>query len=380
MARLDRLAAVKGVAQLGATIGRSLATNSSGPSPPGRSHVAGSASARRGGAGLSRGVPPQATYLFKHALIQDAAYQSPSRAPAAVPSALLRSWRNGFPKRPETQPELLAHHYTEAGLGEEAVVYWQRAGRRALERSAHLEAISHLTKGLEVLKTLPVPPTPPAELDLQTTLGSPDGHQGQWGPRSGTRYARAGAVSAGWRLRNSSLCCLGCGDFITWVGSYRQPESWWSSSSGWPNASDPALLLEARRALGRHLAPSGGVCPARACLEQSIALYDPQQHRTHAFQYARDPGIDATPYLAWTLWLAYPDQAVAHSAGTDPGTGHVSPFSLATALYFAAWLYQYRREAQTVQTAEATIALSTEQRFPQWLAGGMVMQGWALAA
>ena len=100
-----------------------------------------------------RGLPPQATYAFKHALIQDAAYQS-----------LLRSTRQQyhqriaqvvearFPALCETQPELLAHHYTEAGLGAQAIPYWQRAGRRASERSAYVEAIAHLTKGLDVTR------------------------------------------------------------------------------------------------------------------------------------------------------------------------------------------------------------------------------------
>src|SRR6266704_7228195 len=103
-----------------------------------------------------QGLPPQATYLFKHALIQDAAYQS-----------LLRSTRQRhhqhiaqvlearFPEICATEPELLAHHYTEAGVLAQAILYWQRAGQRALERSANLEAVGHLTRGLEVLATLP---------------------------------------------------------------------------------------------------------------------------------------------------------------------------------------------------------------------------------
>jgi predicted ATPase len=120
-----------------------------------------------------RGLPPQATYVFKHALIQDAAYQS-----------LLKSTRQQYHQRiaqvleqqfletVETQPELLAHHYTEAGLVAQAIPYWQRAGQRAIERSANLEAISHLAKGLELLKTLPdTPEHRLQELDVQTTLG-----------------------------------------------------------------------------------------------------------------------------------------------------------------------------------------------------------------
>src|SRR5262245_29141108 len=120
-----------------------------------------------------RGVPPQATFTFKHALIQDAAYES-----------LLKSTRQQYHRRiaqvleaqfPEivtTQPELLAHHYTEAGLCAQALPYWQRAGQHAIERSAYLEAIAHLTKGLEVLATLPdTPERTRHELDVQLALG-----------------------------------------------------------------------------------------------------------------------------------------------------------------------------------------------------------------
>jgi predicted ATPase len=120
-----------------------------------------------------RGVPPQATYLFKHALIQEAAYQS-----------LLKSTRQQYHQRiaqvlaeqfsdiAETQPELLAHHYTEAGLNEPGVGYWQRAGERAIQRSAHVEAIGHLTKGLGVLQALPdTLERTRQEILLQTTLG-----------------------------------------------------------------------------------------------------------------------------------------------------------------------------------------------------------------
>src|SRR5262249_54301615 len=121
-----------------------------------------------------RGVPPQATYLFKHALIQDAAYQS-----------LLKSTRQGyhqriaqvleaqFPETAEAAPELLAHHYTEAGLNAQAVSYWHKAGQSAVQRSAHVEAISHFTKGLESLPMLPASPhRVQREIDLLIVLGA----------------------------------------------------------------------------------------------------------------------------------------------------------------------------------------------------------------
>ena len=139
-------------------------------------------------------MPPQATYLFKHALIQDAAYQS-----------LLKSTRQQYHQRiaqvleeqfPETatiQPELVAHHYTEAGLNAQAVLYWQKAGQRAVERSAHVEAISHLTKGLELLQILPdTPKRSQQELVLYIALGaSLLATKGQAAPEVQQTYARA---------------------------------------------------------------------------------------------------------------------------------------------------------------------------------------------
>src|SRR6266581_4943174 len=177
MARLDRLATVKGLAQLGATLGREFSYALLQAVSPWDEGIL-----QRGLQQLveaeflyQQGLTPKAMYLFKHALIQDAAYQS-----------LLRSTRQRhhqhiaqvletrFPDICETQPELLAHHYTEAGLMGPAIPYWQRAGQRAIERSANLEAIGHLTRGLEVLKTLPDTPTrAQQELTLQTALGVP---------------------------------------------------------------------------------------------------------------------------------------------------------------------------------------------------------------
>src|SRR5262249_13427251 len=106
-----------------------------------------------------RGLLPQATYLFKHALIQDAAYQSLLRSTRQqYHQRIAQVLEARFPETVEMQPELVAHHYTEAGLAEQAMPYWQRAGQHAIERSAHVEAISHLTQGLAVLTTLPDTP------------------------------------------------------------------------------------------------------------------------------------------------------------------------------------------------------------------------------
>ena len=161
MARLDRLATVKALAQLGATLGREFSyalLQAVSPWDEG--------TLRRGLHQLveaeflyQQGLPPEATYLFKHALIQETAYQSLLRSTRQqYHQRIAQVLEARFPESCETQPELLAHHYTEAGLAEQAIGYWQRAGQQASDRSANVEAISHFTTGIELLKTLPETP------------------------------------------------------------------------------------------------------------------------------------------------------------------------------------------------------------------------------
>src|SRR5262249_34046553 len=175
MARLDRLATVKELAQLGGTLGREFSYELLQAVSPWDEGTLQRGLHQLVEAELlyQQGLPPQATYLFKDALIEDAAYQSLLRSTRQqYHQRIAQVLEAQFPETVTTQPELLAHHYTEAGLTEQAIPYWQRAGQRASERSAYLEAIAHLTKGLEVLTILPdTPERAQHELDLQITLG-----------------------------------------------------------------------------------------------------------------------------------------------------------------------------------------------------------------
>src|SRR5262249_23145965 len=175
MARLDRLVTAKGIAQFGATIGRQYSYELL----QAVSQLDASTLQRELGRLVEaeivyqRGLPPQSTYVFKHALIQDAAYESLLKSTRQQYHQRIAQVLEGqFPETAETQPELVAHHLVEAGLTEQSVPYWYKAGQRAIERSAHMEAIAHLTKGLEVLKTLPATPEHiQQELMLQLALG-----------------------------------------------------------------------------------------------------------------------------------------------------------------------------------------------------------------
>jgi predicted ATPase len=158
IARLDRLASVKAVAQLAATLGRVFPYEVLQAISPVDEASLQQALARLVTAEVlyQRGLPPQAHYVFKHALIQDAAYASLLKSTRQrYHQQIAQVLATRFPEIAETQPELLAHHATEAGLSAQAVGYWQWAGQHAIGRSAYVEAISHLTKGLEVLQTSP---------------------------------------------------------------------------------------------------------------------------------------------------------------------------------------------------------------------------------
>src|SRR5262249_6148452 len=143
---------------------------------------------------LQRGTPPEAMYSFKHSLVQDTAYQSLLRSKQhQLHSKIGRTMEERLPELAETRPELLAHHFTEAGLASQAIIYWQRAGDRDLKRSAYAEAISHLKEGLELLEELPGRPERIGqELSLRLTLASAlTATKGYAGPEVGEAYLRA---------------------------------------------------------------------------------------------------------------------------------------------------------------------------------------------
>jgi predicted ATPase len=292
-----------------------------------------------------------------------------------------------FPGTVDTQPELLAHHYTKAGLSAQAIPYWQRAGQRAIQRSANVEATNHLTKGLEVLKALPYTlELTREELELQTALGlSLIAIKGYGAPEVEEAYIRARQLcqQVGENpplfpvLRGLWNCYLVRAELQTARDLGKELLSLAQ------RLEDSALLVEVYRALGTTLLFLGDLASARAHLEQGMALYDPQQHRSLAFRYGADPGVICQLYAAWTLWLlGYPDQALQRIHDALTLTYELAhAFSLAFALNHAAVVHMLRREERATQEqAEASITFSTEQRIAQWLAQGVTLRGWALAA
>ncbi len=237
MARLDRLVAAKGLAQLGATLGRefsyallqAVAPWDEGTLQQGLHQLVAAEFL------YQQGLPHQATYRFKHALIQDTAYQSLLRSTRQrYHQRIAQVLEARFPETSEIQPELLAHHYTEAGLAAQAIPYWRRAGQRAIQRSANLEAMSHLTKGLEVAQD--PRQTPPNAPSRSSTSRSPWARCSMRSrvrePRrsSAPTHGRASCAGRWVRRRSCSRCSGGCGISTSPGRSTRRHGSWASSS------------------------------------------------------------------------------------------------------------------------------------------------------
>ena len=386
--RLDRLDTAKTVAQLAATIGREFSYALLQVVSPFDEETLQHEVARLVDAELlyPRGVHPQVIYVFKHALIQETAYRSLLRktrqqSHRQIASAL----EECFAETIETQPELLAYHYTEAGCDQEAVLYWYRAGQQAVKRSAHAEAIAHLTKGLMVLDAVPDSlQRTEQELMLHITLGAPLlATKGYADAEVGQVFSRARALCQ--HLEDPErLFQVLQGLWSFYLVRAELPIALELSEQLVDMAhrlQDDALLLEASGRLGISLFLLGQLVPAQAPLAKGLALYDPTRHRSHAFLYGQDPKVAFLCHSAWLLWLlGYPDRALQSNSEALSLARELShPHSLSWAHLYAALVHTNRREWPAAQEqAEALIALSSEQGFAYRLAQGRILQGWTL--
>ena len=390
MARLDRLVTAKAVAQYASVIGRQFAYTLLQAVSQLDEATLQRELRRLVDAELvyQRGIPPQATYLFKHALIQEAAYQSLlKRTRQQYHARTAQVLVEQFAETVEAQPELLAQHYTAAGLMVQAVPYWRQAGQRALERSATLEAVAHLTQGLEVLDTLPdTPERAQQELGLQIALGPAlMNTKGQAAPEVGRAYARAHEL------------CQQVGELpqrfqVLWGVRYMHQVRGQSQQAYEVGKEllgvaqqlhDPVLFVEAHRAQGNVAFWRGEFGVAHAHVQHALAQYDPQQMRDHVVRYGQNPGVFCRLFGAVTLWLlGYPDQARQWSEAAlahAQELGHA--FTLQQALCFSALLHLLRREAAMAQEqASAQRVLCAEEGFAMYLAWGTIEWGAALVA
>lgn len=395
--RLDRLGPAKEVAQLGAVFGRSfgyealeLAAGGAGAQP--LLSASDPASLRQALIQLvdaellfQRGRPPRATYTFKHALVQDAAYQS-----------LLRSTRQAYHARiaavlserfRDTPPELLARHYTEAGLTGRAVAAWQRAGETALVASAHAEAIHHLRRGLEILKQLPDSPERAGEeITLQTTLGVPLMiTRGYAAPEVEATYARAHALCREVGSSPQLFPALwGLWIFYHVRGDYALAEQHGEQLLALAQTTgESGILLGAHQALGATKMLRGRLRDAREHFGKALSIYDPAQHLPLAFLFGQDAAAFCLSHLAWIAFhLGEPDQAKASiNEALTLCEDLKQPVSRGFVEHFAASLGCLLGEFDSAEAhARALIKLSQEVGMPHWGALSQIDLGWAMEA
>jgi predicted ATPase len=329
-----------------------------------------------------------ACYQFRHALYHEVVYARVSAGHRVrLHQQIGVRKETGYGAQARQIAAELALHFTRGRDAGRAVTYLQYAGENALRRSAYQEAITHLTGGLEMLATLPeTPERAQQELAMQTTLGPAlVATKGFAAPEVFHAYTRARALcqQVG-NTRRLFQVLRGLWYFaLIRLELRRARELGEHLLTLAQQADDPVLHVEAHYALGLTLNYLGELAAAQTHLAQGIALYDPQQHRTHAVRYGQDAGVACRAYGALTLWwLGYPEHALRQSHEAVTLARQLThPFSVGFALVFAPWLHQLRREGpRSHEWAEAAIALAAEHKFVALLAQGTIMRGWAVAA
>ena len=389
MARLDRLASVKEVAQLGAVVGREFAYDMLQSLAGLEEPVLQERLAQLVEAELlyQRGRPPRATYIFKHALVQDVAYQSLLRRTRQhYHQQVAQLMEQRFVDLAQTDPDLVAHHYTEAGRPERAIPYWRRAGELSLQRSANLEAARHLTTAIELLETQPENvERAEQELHLQLALAPAlVATKGMAASEVEEVYARSRALCAQIGETSQIFPTLwGLWRFYQGRGALQSAQELGEELTGLAERwADPMRQLEAHDALGTTLLFRGDYDAARRHVEQGIDLIDPATQRDQAFRQGEASGVRCLAVAANILWcLGYPEQAVHRLDDALTLAQELDhSYSLSTAAYYAAFLHYRRRDPQQVQTqAEVLLNLADTQGFPLSAALGACWGGWAKA-
>ena len=389
MARLDRVAPVREIAQIGAAIGRAfgyalIAAVAARAKPELDQALAQLAAS---GLAFQQGTPPDAAYTFKHALVRDAAYDSllkPRRQ--ELHGKIARAIEACSPDTEATEPELLAHHYTEAKQPEKAVPLWQKAASLALGRMALVEAIAHLTRGLELLADLPGGvERRRRELGLQLALGQASlAAKGFAAPDTGRAYARAHEL------------CHEVGDnapeffpalYGRFIAHFQRGELAVAHEAAQEllrlaeDRGDAAAQVAGHRIVGSALCHLGRFVESRVHLEAALALYEPERDHSSAFVYALDSRVACLLWLVHVLLaLGYPEQAQARMREAIAYARALShPYTLAQALGVACLFHGRHRPGSEARTeADTLVAFAAEQGFPLPAAVGTVVAGWVL--
>jgi len=387
MARLDRVAAAKHIAQVGATIGREF------------SHALLEAVLEREAAGIdagglqsrldmlvqsglliARGHAPNARYFFKHALVRDAAYESLwERDRQRLHCVIATVVQQKFADLAEAQPELLAYHYTEADMPGDAVAYWEQAARRAAARSEHYEAITHLTNGLSLVASLPDPlERNRTELRMQLLLASRlIATEGYGADRVERVYARA-EVLARQADDESALMKvqLGLEGYHFMRADFDKAHAITLDAAAMVDRSaDPMTKIQSMWAVSNILFHQGEVHAAVDHMDQCLRAYEHIEHRPGAVQ---DPGVMCLCYSAWGKWeLGYPDEALRRARRVVELAEKVDHrFSMGEAWGFCTTVHYFRGEYdEALRCSERAIEICEDGGFAVWHAHAKVMHG-----
>ena len=386
-ARLDRLSSVKEVAQIGATIGREfsyelLSAVASFPEAELQDALIQLVNSEMMFAG---GSPPQATYTFKHALVRDAAYSTLLRAKRQqIHAKIAHVIEAQYPMIAETQPELLAHHLTEAGLFYEGIVYWHKAGERAMRRSANAEAVAQLTRGIDLQKAIPASPDgKQRELSMQILLAQAlIATKGYAAPQTGQAFERAVEImqSAGTRAQQPAVLHGLYAHNVVGGKLDAALDLARTLLTAVENAAEPWGFYPAHRALGTTLLYRGEFIEAKFHIERAISRYDPQVHASAIFQFHQDMAVSARSLLSWTLWLlGYPAQAGSLTADILTDARRLAhAHSLGYALFFSGIILQMfcGNVAAMREHTREMLELANQHGLALWSVTGSILQAW----
>jgi predicted ATPase len=391
MARLDRLGSAKEIAQIGAALGRefSYALLAAVTATPTRDLDHALEQLTDSGLAFRRGAPPEATYTFKHALVQDAAYDSLLKSRRQeLHATIARVLAADFPQITATEPELLAHHLTAAGQAAAAIPFWQQAGTLALKRLALTEAIAHLNQGMTLIGTLPPSLERDGhELDLRTLL------KGYPAPEVWSSLHPALELAKSLGRREALLpIYYGLWVYVLVQGRIAESLAWVNEMLATAEASgDSDLLIVAHRGACSTHFYGGDLTQSRAHGDRVLALYDEEHYRHLADIMNTDPKTSVGIFISSGTWmLGYPDRAAQLCDAKDAHArrrGH--PFDLGLALTVGSYVWDYRGESeQALARAEEAERLGRAHSLPfisevlaqvmkgiAWLRAGRLAEG-----
>jgi predicted ATPase len=388
LARLDRLAPTREVAQIGAMLGRTFSYELIRAVAGMPQQKLDEALEQLASAELifRRGTPPNSEYTFKHALVQDAAYSTLLRSRRQQLHAhIAATLEDKFPEIGAAEPQLLAQHCTEAGLNEKAIGYWLKAGRQAVARSAMPEAVAQLRKGLAVLVNQPDGPSrQQQELNFQGALGRALlSTKGYSAPEVGETYARARALAE--QLGQPDYPLL----YGQWVFHLVRAEHEPSLSSAeqivqyGKARNDRAAELLGRQASGTSYFFLGNFYAARTAFEQCGDLRDPVHRSIYMALTPIDPYLVMLGYYGLTLGfmgdLGRGRERVNEALARARRDNHA--YALASVLQYACWMeWIASSPAEAERLGTELVALSDANGFPDRLGWGLFQRGWSLTA